>query len=82
MECAARVTSGDACRRSLHERFLTMSLWRIGAFEQEKMGLETPLCGCISVGPRPGGDSRSRGGSSAVENMLYSPVNLGVADAG
>ena len=68
----------------MHERFLAVPLCRLGAFEQEEAGLDTPLRGCISVG-RCGrrGDRGSRGlCSSGDENRRYSPVNLGVADVG
>ena len=37
----------------VHERFLAVQLFRFGAFEQEKTGLETPLRGSFSVGALP-----------------------------
>ena len=48
----------------------------LGVFEQENTGLETPLRGSVSFGP---GRRGHRGFSSAVQNMRYSPVNLGVS---
>src|SRR5215472_18935821 len=49
MEPTAGIARGDSRRRSMHERFLAVPLWRLGAFEQGKTGLETALRGSISV---------------------------------
>src|SRR5271155_1473008 len=61
MAGGAGIARGNSPGRPVHAKFLAGPLWRLGTFEQEKTGLETPLCRGVSVGPVRRGRRESGG---------------------